>query len=230
MTLHLCPKDLSGLRFGRLTVIRRVTNSTSNGRGHKWECRCSCGETKVVLRRYLVTDRIRSCGCLLNESRGHNLRTHGLSYTPEFKTWVSMIERCKNTGRTWQVYHGARGIKVCDRWLVFENFLADMGHRPSPQHSIDRIDNDGDYTPDNCRWATPKQQSANTHRNVRFTYNGITMCLSEWERAVGLKRSSLSHRLTAGWTFERALTTPMLTRSQAATLTGRANKGRKRTR
>jgi hypothetical protein len=137
---------------------------------------------------------------------------------PEWRAWVRMRERCRDlTGKNFRNY-GSRGIAVCERWSEFENFLADMGRRPSPQHSIDRIDNDGNYEPGNCRWATMKEQRANRRprsewssppRNEKLiTYNGETHYVAEWGRRVGLARSVLRSRIRIGWSVERALTTP----------------------
>lgn len=158
-----------GQRFGRLTVIERA--SSSNGR--RWACLCNCGKEKTIAAKHLKSGDIKSCGCLSTEVkrmfRGRP-RKYGLFGSeprpprppPEYEIWRGAIARCTNPQRHDFKYYGGRGIKICDRWRhSFQNFLADMGPRPSPQHSIDRINNDGDYEPDNCRWVTWKEQAAN---------------------------------------------------------------------
>ena len=110
----------------------------------------------------------------------------------------------------WENY-GARGIKVCDRWLDFRNFIDDMGKAPSPKHSIDRIDVNGDYEPNNCRWATPKEQNNNKTNNKLLTYDGKTMNLTQWSERLGIDRMLVGNRLRRGWSVEKALTSPKLT-------------------
>lgn len=145
--------------------------------------------------------------------RGENLRKHGLTGTPEHRSWLSMITRCHGSHPSrsdWHLYQGA-GITVCDRWRAsFAAFLEDMGQKPSPRHSIERIDSAKNYEPSNCIWASPKQQARNTTRNRRITLNNETLTLSAWAERTGLKRETISDRLGRGWTIERALTTPRM--------------------
>src|SRR5215210_7372804 len=160
--------DLAGERFGRLIVIERVQNFKS--RGAKWLCKCDCGRTTEVLSSSLrhLKRGTKSCGCLI----GVNLVTmvyvkHGLRYTPEYKVWNNMHTRCRNPKFRYFKDYGGRGITVCERWKRLENFYADMGPRPTPTHSIDRIDVNGNYEPSNCRWATPTQQVLNRRKYTR---------------------------------------------------------------
>ena len=151
--------DLSGCRFGLLTALGIV--DTQQHSQSRWRCRCDCGAEKVVWRSSLVSGETKSCGCgwLRNPTRkhGHDQRR---KRSGVYQTWASMIKRTTNPNYVEWRYYGGRGIHVCDRWRVFANFLADMGDRPEGM-SIDRVNVNGDYCPENCRWATPKEQRAN---------------------------------------------------------------------
>jgi hypothetical protein len=139
----------------------------------------------------------------------HGKTTHGRTYDPIYEIWCGMIKRCYNRKhKDWRLY-GGKGIRVCARWRhTFAAFLADMGERPSPKHSIDRRDGTKGYSPENCRWATAKEQANNTAANRRLTYNGVTRTLSQWADVVGIDMQLLSARNRAGWSVERVLTKP----------------------
>lgn len=133
--------------------------------------------------------------------------THGLSASPTYKVWQAMHQRCGNLNNPGFHRYGGRGIKVCDRWNSFENFLADMGEKPAGMF-IERVDNDGDYEPSNCRWATRSEQQRNRRNNRVVTHAGVTLCLKDWALRVGMPPNTLYGRLDKGWDFERAITAP----------------------
>jgi hypothetical protein len=136
------------------------------------------------------------------------LPKHGGSRSVEYRIWNLMKQRCSNPKKQSYQNYGGRGVTVCERWNDFANFLADMGARPSGNHSIDRIDNDRGYEPDNCRWATPEQQHRNRRDNVFIEFQGVTRCASEWAYLYGLTRSALNGRLRRGWSMKHALNEP----------------------
>lgn len=132
---------------------------------------------------------------------------HGMVYSPEYQTWQGMKKRCYNPKTVKYPSYGGRGITVCEQWKdSFETFFQDMGSRPSAQHSIERINNDGNYEPKNCRWALAKEQSRNTRRNQEITFNGKTQCISAWAEDLQLHHSTVASRLKNGWSLEKALT------------------------
>jgi hypothetical protein len=194
--------DETGNVYGQLTVLKYVgTNGASDS---MWLCQCDCGNTTTVARGDLRKKYggTHSCGC--------GRKTQGGGYkTPEYASWKEMKRRCYNP--RYREYHlyGGRGITICDRWRTsFVNFLADMGKRPFPEASIDRINNAGNYEPGNCRWSTRLEQGQNTRKVRLLTFNGETMCLRAWARRIGITKRTLSVRLERGWPLDKALTTP----------------------
>lgn len=205
-------QDLTGQRFGRFLVLRR--EGYDKHRIITWLVRCDCGTERIVDRRRLAAGNTRSCGCLRREMVGALNRKHGLKGTPEYVIWVGLRARCANTKSISHANYGGRGIKVCERWDKFENFLSDMGVRPSPLHSIDRIDNDGNYEPGNCRWATRVEQNSNTRRNRIVTYRGQEMTITEAACLAGsiVTGNHARNRIVLGWAVEAAVETPLMPR------------------
>ena len=198
-------KDLTGQRFGRYVVVRRLANDSR--RQTRWLCRCDCGVSKEVLGASLRTGKTRSCGCFRDEFR----KTHGSmkgGHASEFAVWRNMKQRVRNPKNPSYKNYGGRGITLCDRWETFENFIADMGHRPSPEHSIERIDNNRGYYPENCKWATTFEQSWNRRSNRILEYKGETKCLAEWALEKGIHVQTIVTRLRSGYTVEESLEMP----------------------
>jgi hypothetical protein len=185
--------NLKGKRFGRLLVVEKT--HIPNAHNAMWKCQCDCGNATVAAAANIGRTTF-SCGCLAKETaaallRGNTYtRTHNQSHTPEHDAWGRMQQRCYNPNDHKYPIYGARGITICQRWLdSFENFYADMGPRPSPKHSIDRYpNNDGNYEPENCRWATNPQQSRNKRTNNWITIEGVTLCLVDWCDRLGIPR------------------------------------------
>jgi hypothetical protein len=203
--------NLEGQKFGRMLVLSRQGLSSSKNR--MWLCRCDCGVEKVVIGKCLVNGETKSCGCLNREVSRRNLdRTKGTGWTRnhrvEYSTWTDMLARCRNPKRSQFKNYGGRGILVCDRWLNFENFLADMGIRP-PGMSIDRIDVNGNYEPANCRWATRKMQMSNRRNNTFIFVDGTKVTISEAADRHGIGRATLRNRIARGWPRERWFETPI---------------------
>ncbi len=195
-----------GQTFGRLTVIDRAPN---NKRGWSvWNCRCACGNSKCVSANSLKSGNTSSCGCLRKELLVARSETHGMHGTPVYIVWCNMRNRCNNHKNHSYKNYGGRGIKVCKRWGSFEKFLTDMGERPEGK-CIERIDNNGGYTPENCRWATARQQANNKRNNHLVTYNGATLTLAQWGRKTGIRDRTLYDRLKSGWSAHNALTIPV---------------------
>ena len=203
--------DLTGQRYSRLVVIEEAPSrkrKDKKGLRRYWICRCDCGNTTEVQQENLRSKSVRSCGCFRQENYGSGARRHGATGTPEYRAWYSMVSRCRYSNTKDAHRYKDRGIKVCEEWLKFEAFFADMGKRPSPIHSLDRIDNDGDYTPENCRWATPEEQSNNRANNRYFTYKGKKKTVAQWSREFGVSYSMLAGRLKRGWDMKRSLNQP----------------------
>lgn len=213
--LHSAAKDITGLRFGRLEAVGpvEVVRYPSGAHAVRWLCRCDCGGDRVVNVGKLTSGRARSCGCLIPETTAKLVAAstkHGLAKTPEYNCWQSLSGRCTNPKNAAYNSYGGRGITVCARWMSFENFLADMGERPSDKHSIERIDNNGDYEPGNCRWATKGEQGRNRRSNFIVEAFGRKAPLIEFVSTDKPAYRLAWARIKRGWDVERAITTPSM--------------------
>lgn len=202
-------KDETGNVYGRLTVLERVFPNANNGKQAVWKCRCICGREVNVLGIYLRSGNSRSCGCLKLE----RLTKHGLfsrsNPHPLKSLWHAMRTRCTNPKREDYQYYGARGIYVCERWNDFSKFIEDMGPRPSPKHTVDRIDVDGPYSPENCRWSDIPEQANNKRTSCYVTYKGDTKTVSQWAEELKMSRGTLNYRIK-NWPMEKAFTEPVI--------------------
>lgn len=201
-------QDLTGKRFGRLVVL-----SFAGMKKHKscWNCKCDCGQMHITVARSLIRGRTKSCGCWHKEAVGCRSYRHGGTGTAEYRIWGDMIRRCTSPSTSAYKHYGGRGITVCDRWRKsFPAFLEDMGLRPSAKHSIDRVNNDGNYEKSNCRWSTQKEQMRNKRTNRLLTFKGRTAPLVVWAEEYKINAQTLRDRIVQwGWTTERALTEPV---------------------
>jgi hypothetical protein len=186
------PRDLHGRVFGNWTVIARA--GSDSGRNALWVCRCVCGSIRNVVGYTLTSGTSSGCGCI-KKALGH---TSAGKTSAEYMAWRQMRRRCTNRNATGYKDYGGRGITVCKEWDTFEGFFSDMGPRPSLLHSIDRIDNNGPYTPMNCRWSTKKEQSNNTRSNHLVEYEGSIYTISNLARKMGATRSRINYWLRTG--------------------------------
>lgn len=192
----------SGQKFNKLTAVRFV--ETRNNSQQFWLFRCDCGKEKVICVNSVKFGRTKSCGCLVKKILLKRNFKHGMTKTKTFKTWSGMKLRCLNKNDKGYKNYGGRGITICKRWMKFENFYKDMGERPKNK-SLDRIDNNGNYSKENCRWANSKQQNNNKRSNHLLTYNGKTQNLKQWSEELGIKNDVIRMRLKSGWSVKRAL-------------------------
>lgn len=191
-----------GDRFGRLIIINKHTETVRyNGRRPYCLARCDCGTIKEIQRQSINIGGTRSCGCLSTERK----TKHGKFGTPVYITWVKMRQRCDNQNNEKYHRYGGRGIKYQDSWNNFESFFNDMGERPDGK-TLDRTNNNGNYTKENCRWSSPFEQSNNMERNIFLTFDNKTMTISKWAIKLNVKKSTLYGRMLKGWSDEKILT------------------------
>lgn len=208
-------KDLTGTETEYLIVLGFAGRDKRSIA--EWWVQCKrCGDYTKVRADAITKRKQKSCGCLWSEV-GDRTRTHGMTHTPIYSVWRGIIKRCTLTTNYNYSEYGGRGIKICERWLTFENFYEDMGDRPDwATGGIERLDNDGDYCPENCVWADRFQQQNNTRKTKRITLNGRTMTVAQWTRELNLPKELIGDRLRRGWDAHSALTLPIGTKLLSA--------------
>lgn len=211
-------KDLTGMKFGRLRVVEHLGKSKRTRQSY-WKCLCDCGLEVNVFGPRMINGNTSSCGCLRTEMLAARCRDkefrstwnvciHGEcrgGSTPEYRAWTLMRDRCFNPMSKAFKDYGARGITICERWSDFKNFLIDVGRKPSPRHSVGRIDNNGIYSPENVRWELPQQQANNKRNNRLLTHNGLTLTMAQWARRQGINYWTLADRVRRGFPIDLAL-------------------------
>ncbi len=199
MTREEQRNKIVGKKFNRLTILKYSHSIPIQG--PYYDCVCECGNKINTRATSITSGNTRSCGCLqidFCKSGKANSKTgngHGMSAFAEYNIWVDMFQRCNNKSQKYYKYYGGKGIFVCTRWDLFENFYIDMGKRPTPKHTIDRIDGTKGYSKENCRWATRMEQSHNIKTNKNITHNGETHCQAEWARRIGISNATIAYRL-----------------------------------
>lgn len=206
--------DLTGERFGKLVAVAPCCQiGKKEGKTIFWVCACDCGnQNHVVHRDRLLVVGKKNYGCGCNAGGVTHGAKRGREMTPTYQSWRGMKERCVSPSHAAWNNYGGRGIKVCDRWLGkdgFSNFLSDMGERPGKEYTLDRIDYDKDYAPENCKWSTRTEQARNTRQNKIYVIDGIRYCETELCEKHGINLRSFRNRLRRGWTLEQALLTPV---------------------
>ena len=201
-------KDLKGEKFGRLTIIEQ--QGIDKNRRALWLCRCDCGSEVVLTSTILVSGHAKSCGCLRKEKTSERAKTHGLSKTRIYAIWCHMKDRCYNQNETKYKDYGGRGITICDEWLHDFQAFYDwaMANGYADNLTIDRKDVNGNYCPENCRWANAKTQASNKRTSHLISYNGKTQTMKQWADELGIKYPKLASRInTLHWDIEKAFTT-----------------------
>ncbi len=199
-------RDLTGQKFGKLTVIERDGSTAYNKA--LWRCRCDCGNETFVVGSHLISGNTRSCGCSIKERAIERNGIHLHSGTRLYNIWKNMRQRCNNENVPCYRFYGGKGVSVCAEWENYTNFEKwAFSNGYQDDLTIDRIDGDGNYEPNNCRWVTMVMQSRNTSRNRIIEYNGETHCLAEWADILGISRKILDSRINRyNWSVERAFT------------------------
>jgi hypothetical protein len=195
-------------KINRLTIIGFAGRTTNKTIRYYWLCECECGNEKVILDYNITKGHTKSCGCLHNSPT--HCFTHKMTQTPEYSAWKGIKRRCYNQKFKHYNNYGGRGILVCDRWLeCFENFYEDMGDRPSKEYSIERRDNDGNYCPENCYWATKKEQSNNKRSNRFIEFNNERLTVDQFSEKYQINNWIVRKRLNKGWDIQKIIYTPV---------------------
>ncbi len=194
-----------GNRFGKLVVVAEC--GTDKWHNRLFTCKCDCGGESVVAGCLLRNGNTKSCGCLKRSVLGDSSRTHGARKTRAYYSWWNMKSRCERPNSKYFADYGGRGIKICDRWNSFDNFLSDMG-QPAEGETLERVNNDLGYSPDNCRWVDRKTQANNRRSSVFYEVYGARKTLQQWADLAGISRTTISARIKAGWDIDRAILTP----------------------
>lgn len=199
--------DLTGKVFGKWKAIK--FSHLNKTKAAYWKVECECGVIGIVRTSALTDGSSTSCGCVAGELISKSRTTHGSTSSPEYHAWRGLKKRCLLEDNASYIHYGARGIKVCKEWLnSFETFLNDMGLKPTPKHTIERIDVNGNYEKSNCKWATWQEQQRNRRNNRLVEWGGKIKCISDWAEELGVNRSALSYRLiNGGWSTEKAFCT-----------------------
>lgn len=205
-------RDLRGQTFGRWKVVDYDQQT------RRWNCLCSCGIIRQVLPATLVGGESRSCGCGQRQSAARRMTKHGAHdasgrSTREYAAWRAAKNRCANPRNRSYPHYGGRGITMCEAWLKYENFLSDMGKCP-PGLTLDRIDNNGNYEPGNCRWASVSAQANNRRTNRILHHEGLSLTVSQWSARTGISTARIIQRIKKGWSTQRALETPVSKRKR----------------
>ncbi len=223
--------NLTGTKHNRLLCIGPAGIDIHGN--SLWLFRCDCGNQIVAIGSRVKNGYIKSCGCLPIEKARDNCKklgikskTHGVSGSKQYGVWCAMLRRCENKNVGSYKYYGGRGIKVCKRWHSFENFWKDMGSTYRDGLEIDRIDNNGNYEPKNCRWVTKKEQMNNCRRNKLISFGGKSLTMSEWQEQTGISQKTIRNRLLAGWSVRDTLTIkPKIGRNRFTSLAATENAG-----
>lgn len=200
-------KNLTGKQFGRLTVVSQSSGRSKEGR-LLWLCQCSCGNTKITDTKSLTTGKTKSCGCYSRDIHKQIFTKHGETHSKLYFVWNDMKSRCNDVNSRPYKDYGGRGIAVCNEWMssyeCFRDWALSSGYKNGL--TLDRIDVNNGYYPENCRWVTMKTQSNNKRNNRNITYNNETHTISEWSDITGINKTTLRLRLNAGWSIKDALT------------------------
>lgn len=212
ITISKSAKDLTGQRFGRLSVLGPIDRDKFSN--IIWLCLCDCGKYSHSIRGSLISGSSESCGCLQSELVSSRFTTHGLTSHPLYFVWKDILKRCLNPLSKPYPRYGGRGISVFPDWInSLEKFISYASSLPDygmPNLTLDRTDNDGNYEPENLRWVTRTKQARNTRRNHLLTYKNETKCIAEWAEILGISTDVISKRLKSGWSVEKTLSTPIL--------------------